>query len=181
MDKIPRCTFAVFFILVGSVQCKPTSQRPSKAAIIPGIAEKRQLDKHGNPSPTPTHHTSHGIEFCEDWVLNDAGEWKDHVHRCNLAATEAKDHIGERAVVCGKVAGTRYASRSKAQPTFLNLDQPYPKQVFAIVIWGSNRPKFGEPESTYQDKKVCVTGKITNYRGVPEIAASDPGQIEIQK
>jgi hypothetical protein len=85
-----------------------------------------------------------------------------------LTAAQAKDHIGEHATVCGKVASTRYAEKSKGQPTFLNLDEPYPKQVFTIVIWGEDRQKFGSPESKYRDKDVCVTAKITEYRGSPE-------------
>lgn len=72
-----------------------------------------------------------------------------------LTAAQAKDHIGERATVCGKVASTRYAERSKGEPTFLNLDEPYPKQVFTIVIWGNDRQKFGNPETKYRDKNVC--------------------------
>jgi len=98
-----------------------------------------------------------------------------------ISPAEAKDHVGERATVCGKVVSTRYADKSKGQPTFLNLDEPYPKQIFTIVIWGSDRPKFGEPEKRYRDTSVCVTGKITSHRGTPEIAANDPGEIEIQK
>ncbi len=98
-----------------------------------------------------------------------------------LTAAEAKDHIGEKATVCGKVASTRYAASSRGRPTFLNLDKPYPNQIFTVVIWGETRGKFGEPEEKYRDKRVCVTGKITNYRGVPEIIASEPGQIELQK
>jgi hypothetical protein len=85
------------------------------------------------------------------------------------------------ATICGTVVSANYSSRSKGQPTFLNLDEPYPKQVFTILIWGSDRPKFGEPESKYRDQKICVTGKITSYRGVAEIAATDPGQLEIQR
>jgi hypothetical protein len=53
-----------------------------------------------------------------------------------LTAVEAKDHIGEQATVCGKVASTRYAATSRGKPTFLNLDKPYPSQVFTILIWG---------------------------------------------
>jgi heme-degrading monooxygenase HmoA len=37
---------------------------------------------------------------------------------------EAKDHVGEAKTICGEVASTRYAAQSKAQPTFLNLDEP---------------------------------------------------------
>ena len=63
-----------------------------------------------------------------------------------ITAGEAKDHIGETRTVCGKVVSTHYASGSKGQPTFLNLDEPYPREVFTILIWGSDRAKFGTPE-----------------------------------
>jgi DNA/RNA endonuclease YhcR with UshA esterase domain len=96
-------------------------------------------------------------------------------------ASEAKDHIGEQATVCGKVASTRYAVTSRGKPTFLNLDKPYPGQVFTILIWGENRDKFGTPEEKYRDKQVCVTGKITEYRGTPEIVVNDPQNIEVQR
>ncbi len=94
-----------------------------------------------------------------------------------LSATEAKDHIGDRGTVCGKVVSTRYAVSTRGQPTFLNLDTPYPQQIFTVVIWGSNRAKFGRPESDYKDKRLCVTGTISAYRGVPEIVANDPRQV----
>ena len=97
-----------------------------------------------------------------------------------LTAAEAKEHIGDNATVCGDVVSTRYASSSKGEPTFLNLDKPYPNQIFAVVIWGSNRSKFKTPEEDYKDKKICVTGKITAYGGVPEIIADDPKQIRIE-
>jgi len=54
-----------------------------------------------------------------------------------LAAQDAADHIDEVATVCGAVASTNFAIRSKGQPTYLNLDRPYPNQVFTILIWGS--------------------------------------------
>ena len=79
------------------------------------------------------------------------------------------------------VASTHYADRSKGQPTFLNLDEPYPKQIFTILNWGSDRPKFGRPEETYRDKEVCATGKITSYKGIPEIIASETSQIRMGK
>jgi DNA/RNA endonuclease YhcR with UshA esterase domain len=97
-----------------------------------------------------------------------------------LSATQAKDHIGETATVCGNVVSTRYAVSSKSQPTFLNLDKPYPNQVFTILIWGSNRAKFGRPEVDYKDKHICVTGKITEYHGTPEIIADDPREIKVE-
>jgi hypothetical protein len=97
-----------------------------------------------------------------------------------LTASEAKEHFGETATVCGPVVSTRYAESSKGQPTFLNLEKPYPNQIFTVVIWGSNRSKFKTPEEGYKDKKICVTGKITAYDGLPEIIADDPKQIHVE-
>jgi hypothetical protein len=104
-----------------------------------------------------------------------------HAQTGHLGASEAKNHVGERATVCGKVVSARFASRTRGQPTFLNLDKPYPNQIFTIVIWGSDRPKFGDPEAKYSERNVCVTGRITSYRDIPEIAANDPSQIELSK
>jgi hypothetical protein len=98
-----------------------------------------------------------------------------------ITAAEAKDHVGEIRTVCGKVVSTHYASGSKGQPTFLNLDEPYPKEVFTILIWGNDRAKFGTPATKYKDAKVCVTGKITSHREKPEIIATEPSQIVQEK
>jgi hypothetical protein len=115
------------------------------------------------------------LMFCVVAILSAFAQTK------KLTAVEAKDHVGDRATVCGKVASTHYAKSSKGEPTFLNLDEPYPKEIFTILIWGSDRGKLGTPESEYSGLRVCVTGKITTYRGVPEIVAGEREQIEVQK
>jgi hypothetical protein len=97
-----------------------------------------------------------------------------------ISASEARQHVGEVATVCGHVASSHFAASTRGQPTFLNLDQPYPSQVFTILIWGSDRSRFGRPEDDYRNKQVCVTGKISAYRGTPEIIATDPNQIRIE-
>ena len=83
--------------------------------------------------------------------------------------------------VCGEVATGRYAERTRGRPTFLNLDKPYPDQVFTILIWGESRAKFGTPEQSLLHKRVCVSGSIREYGGKPEIVASEPSQIERQE
>jgi hypothetical protein len=82
--------------------------------------------------------------------------------------------------VCGVVASGRYSERARGKPTFLDMDKAYPQQVFTVVIWGENRAKFGAPERELRDKRVCVTGRIEQYQGKPEIVASEPRQIERQ-
>lgn len=98
----------------------------------------------------------------------------------SISSGEAKNHVGETTTVCGEVASAHYVARSRGNPTFINLDKPYPSEIFTVLIWGSDRPKFGKPEETYASKHVCVTGKISDYKGVPEIVANEPAQIKIQ-
>jgi DNA/RNA endonuclease YhcR with UshA esterase domain len=98
----------------------------------------------------------------------------------SISAADAKNHVGERATVCGEVASTHYAASSRGNPTFINLDKPYPNQIFAVLIWGTNRPKFGDPEEAYRGKHICVTGKISDYKGAPEIIAYELSQIKVQ-
>ena len=98
-----------------------------------------------------------------------------------ITTNEASAHIGQTATVCGVVASAKYAYRSKGQPTLLNLDEPYPRQIFTALIWGNDRPAFGAPETTYSGKNICVTGRIKNYRGKPEIIVRTPSQITESK
>ncbi len=98
----------------------------------------------------------------------------------SISAAEARNHVGEKATVCGEVVSAHYAASTRGNPTFINLDKPYPNQIFTVLIWGSDRQKFGDPEEAYRSKHICVTGKITDYKGVPEIVAYEPAQIKIQ-
>lgn len=98
-----------------------------------------------------------------------------------LTAAEAANHLGEPGTVCGTVASAHFANRSRGQPTFINLDRPYPNQIFTVMIWGSDRARFSHaPETYYADKAVCITGIIKSYRGKPEIIVKSPDQIHLQ-
>lgn len=97
----------------------------------------------------------------------------------SLTADQAKNHIGENATVCGIVASSHYAGNSRGTPTFVNLEKPYPNQVFTILIWGEDLPKFSPRPNTWEGKRVCATGAITSYRGSPEIVAKSADQITV--
>jgi hypothetical protein len=64
------------------------------------------------------------------------------------------------AAVCGRVASGRYAATTRGKPTLLDLDKPYPVQLFTVLIWGENRAKFGAPAEIYRNKNICVSGRI---------------------
>lgn len=87
-----------------------------------------------------------------------------------IQSIEATDHVGQQATVCGAVVSKHTAEESNGKPTFVNLDRSPPSPTFTIVIWGSDITAVGDFPDT---GSVCVTGKITMYRGNPEIILHD--------
>lgn len=95
---------------------------------------------------------------------------------------QAPSHIGETTTVYGPIVGTRWASSSKGQPTFLDIGNAYPNpNRFTVLIWVENRGNFpSPPESYYSGKTISVTGLITEYQGVPQMEVASPSQIQSQ-
>ena len=95
--------------------------------------------------------------------------------------TDADSVEGESGEIVGPVISTSYRPDVKGEPTFLNVGADYPKSSrFTVVIWGEDRGNFPtEPESDFDQETICVNGDVFDYRGVSEIAVSDPSQIEI--
>jgi hypothetical protein len=89
-----------------------------------------------------------------------SGAWIISAAAATLSLGDTARHVGETATVCGVVASAKYAEHSRAQPTFLDMGQPYPNEPFTAVIFGSDRAKFGEPETTLAGKRICVSGQI---------------------
>jgi len=105
------------------------------------------------------------------------GLWAFPTAAAPLNPEDAAAHVGETATVCGVVASAKYEADAKSQPTLLDLGKAYPNAVFTAVVYGDNRPKFGAPETSLRGKRICVTGKISDYHGKPEIVLTDPSQL----
>ncbi|MGA8108100.1 MAG: hypothetical protein WBD46_20190 [Acidobacteriaceae bacterium] len=87
-----------------------------------------------------------------------------------LTSTEAAQHVGELRTVCGDIVNMHTAAGSHGAPTFVDLDQAWPHQIFDIVIWGQDKETVGTfPKSG----KVCASGRIILYRNRPEILLTD--------
>lgn len=105
------------------------------------------------------------------------GLWALPAAAAELSPEEASKHLGETATVCGVVASARFLSGARSRPTLLNLGKPYPDKLFTATIFGDDRAKFGSPEKALLGKRICVSGAIKDFRGVPEIILSDPKQL----
>lgn len=98
-----------------------------------------------------------------------------------IKAEKANAYIGKVAEVCGKVESADYLPQINGEPTFLNLGRPYPNQHFTAVIWGSDRIRWNtSPDQQYENRNICVSGRIELYEGTPQIIVETPRQIEIQ-
>jgi hypothetical protein len=98
-------------------------------------------------------------------------------HAASLSPEEAANHVGETATVCGPVVSASYLPQAPQSPTFLDLGKQFPNQIFSVIIFGSDRPKFGTPETSMRDKSICVTGTIFLYQGKPKIILHDQTQL----
>jgi DNA/RNA endonuclease YhcR with UshA esterase domain len=94
-----------------------------------------------------------------------------------LNPEDAAGHIGETATVCGVVASAEYEANVLSKPTLLDLGKPSPNATFTAVVYGENREEVGTTETSLRGKRICVTGKISDYHGKPEIVLTDPSQL----
>lgn len=112
---------------------------------------------------------------CSDSTSSASGGCPDAV-----SWNDAADHVGDEITVQGPVVGTRYASDSNGEPTFLNLGEDYPNEDrMTVVIWGDDRAEFGSPEDEYDGKDICVSGVVDTYEGIPQIAIDSTDDISV--
>ncbi|PLX01271.1 MAG: DNA/RNA non-specific endonuclease [Marinilabiliales bacterium] len=90
---------------------------------------------------------------------------------------QAKMFIGDKVTICGTVVSTKYHEKSGA--TFINLDKKFPNQVFSVNIWKDNRVNFSyKPEEELMHRKICVQGKLRDYKGTPAMDISHERQVK---
>ena len=98
--------------------------------------------------------------------VNSTGEIKEYAY------TDAKDHIGEDAIVIGKVVKTYTA---KSGVSFLDFCSNYKACPFTAVIFASDLDKFGDLKQF--EREVRLKGTIKSYNGKAEIILKDREQI----
>lgn len=102
------------------------------------------------------------IEEPKQAVLN---RFEGNIDDTNLSTSgqisvyEVDAHIGESTTVCGEVS--QISQTSKA--TYINFGGIYPKHKFSAVIWSNNIMP------TSEGSKICITGLVESYKGVPQI------------
>ncbi len=94
-----------------------------------------------------------------------------------IQAREAAHHIGETATVVGVLTNVHMTSGG----SFLwDIGGQYPGNPFTVYV--SKRDTAVVPNLTpLVGKTIAVTGLIKDYQGKPEIAVSDPKQVQVSR
>ena len=99
----------------------------------------------------------------------------------NIKLEESPSHVGDSVHVCGKVAGIKFFQTTSTSLTFINLGAAYPNQVLTAVIPKEVRSALEKtPEELFENKNICVSGKIELYKGKPQIVINKKEQISVQ-
>jgi micrococcal nuclease len=94
-----------------------------------------------------------------------------------IEAKDAAKHINETVTICDKVYGGKYFGNSNI--TLLDVGGAHPNEYLTLVIKGDDNKKFkGHADEIFRNKKICVTGKIIDYKGKPEMEITEPDQIK---
>lgn len=102
----------------------------------------------------------------------------------NMASAQPKvsidsvsTHIGENVVVCAEV----FEVKSTDKITFINLGAAYPNSPLTVVIFAKDTVNFKvAPAAMYGSKKICITGKLQDYKGKPQIVVTKPDEITFE-
>lgn len=104
-----------------------------------------------------------------------ADEMPKHAHN----TVDAKQFIDypQEVKICGTVVNTHKSAKGNI---FLNLDKNFPNSVFSATIWSIDVINFDyQPELFLIDKRVCVTGKIKEYNGIPTTYINNQKKIQL--
>jgi DNA/RNA endonuclease YhcR with UshA esterase domain len=83
-------------------------------------------------------------------------------------AAEAAKHVGETATVKDTVDGFHQSGKGNI---FLNMGGKYPNQAFTAFIQAASAAQFSQAQQ-YEGQIIAVSGKITLYKGKPEIVVT---------
>jgi DNA/RNA endonuclease YhcR with UshA esterase domain len=93
-----------------------------------------------------------------------------------IAAEDAGKYIGKHVIVCSMV----YGEKELPNINFINVGARYPDNPLTIVIFPGDMGNFKDGLAVYDNKNICVTGTIKEYKGKHEIIITMPKDISIQ-
>ena len=140
------------------------------------------------PPPTPTLAPALA-EATQAASVPYRGAVSGGVETGELTAEQARDYIGKQGKICGTVMASVHEPEHRLKLTFLNIDKaedpdffvffPYIGQRFGN--WPDVKDSTVDLTTWFNDKNICVQGRIALYRDKPAISTGQWHQIEIRQ
>ena len=93
-----------------------------------------------------------------------------------ISAADAEKYIGKKEIVCTRV----YGVKELPNINFINVGANFPNNPLTIVVFPGDMRNFKDGLEIYDNKNICVTGTIKEYKGKPEIIITKPQDISIE-
>ncbi|HTV42026.1 MAG TPA: hypothetical protein VMF08_15695 [Candidatus Sulfotelmatobacter sp.] len=91
-----------------------------------------------------------------------------------IGALDATNFYGQEMIVTGRVAQVSI----RPSIVFLNMEKPYPKSPFTLVIFSKATNQFGNLKA-FKGESIEARGKIVNYHNRPEMVLEKANQIKV--
>jgi hypothetical protein len=136
---------------------------------------KNDENKQESPKDTSVTHNTTTEKRSDEKIDEKKKSFRNENPVAVITPLEAGDYNGKTVTVKGFVADV-YKSEKVA---YLNFIEKFPDNPFTAVIFASKFNDFPEIEK-YKLKDVEVTGRVSVFRGKPQIILESPSQIKIQ-
>lgn len=99
----------------------------------------------------------------------------------NLISIDSlSSNLNKVVTICDSVASYN-VSKGKDPNIYISLGKPFPDQKLSIVIFTHSKDTFSyNPPQYLLNRKVCVTGKLTEYKGRKQIIWNRETRLKVK-
>jgi len=171
---------------IGFILPHETISRSIKNYVVPiDIVEKETGLDFFSKLPLNLQSELEGSNDFKEWFPVNNVLGVEPLPQENLFANHFNTSIAKQSMnrneiinVCGTVVGARL---SKAGNILINLDKPFPNQVFTVFIKKDDIINFNyNPVETLKGKIICAKGKVIDLGGTPSMYVANNEEIKIQ-
>lgn len=171
MKKIILITLALLIAM--SINCGEEDKQDD--VKVKNIEEENSYEEKQEVNQEEDESVKIEDESREDFETSKKNkEKKRKENPVRIKSTEAKSYVGEYAVVQGYVASVY----EREKVAYLNFEKSYPDNPFTATVFAKHFSDFGDL-TEYENRTVEIIGRITEYRGKPQIILNSEEQIRI--
>ena len=127
------------------------------------VSESNEKSTEQNKTKTDTEKSSEELKF-----------YSNSQPEAVISPLQAKDYIGRVVTVKGFVTEVHKTEKV----AYLNFVEKFPDNPFSGVIFASRFKDLGDI-TVYEGKNVALTGRVTVYKGKPQIIMDNKEQVKI--